>query len=194
MSLRERKVAKKREDILRSASRVIANKGYKNATMEDIAAELLMTKGALYYYYKNKEEILYSCHEVILSVAIKNMETIYSEETSSLEKMKKAIKMHLDIVIREKEVFSLIVKPEKVFSESNIKELIERRDNYTAMFDKIMDEGVRRKEFTILNKKMLRMIILGAINWVQIWYSPEGEFSKKEIEEIYAEHLLKLLV
>lgn len=60
MSLREQKAAKKKEDILRSASLVISRSGYHNATMEDIAAELLMTKGSLYYYFKNKEELLYS--------------------------------------------------------------------------------------------------------------------------------------
>lgn len=61
MNLRERKTAKKKEDILRSASLVISRKGFRQTTMEDIAAELLMTKGSLYYYFKNKEELLFYC-------------------------------------------------------------------------------------------------------------------------------------
>lgn len=194
MSLRERKAAKKKEDILRSASLVISRNGYQNATMEDIAAELLMTKGSLYYYFKNKEEILYSCHNLILSDAMEKMEAIYSEELSSMDKMKKAIKMHLDIAIREKEVFNLIVKPEQLFSEENIEEIIQKRDSYAGIFDKIITEGVKRGEFTVSDKKMVRMIILGATNWVQVWYSPEGKFSKEKIEEIYAEYILKMLV
>ena len=193
MSLRERKVAKKKEDILRSASLVISRNGYQNATMEDIAAELLMTKGALYYYFKNKEEILYSCHDLILSAAMEQMEAIYQEELSSMDKMKKAIKIHLDIAIREKEVFNLIVKPEQLFSEENIEEIIEKRDQYARIFDKIIAEGVKRGEFTVSDKKMARMIILGATNWVQVWYSPEGKFKKEKIEDIYAEYFLKML-
>jgi len=193
MSLRERKVAKKKEDILRSASLVISRNGYQNATMEDIAAELLMTKGALYYYFKNKEEILYSCHDLILSAAMEQMEAIYQEELSSMEKMKKAIKTHLDIAIREKEVFNLIVKPEQLFSEDNIEEIIEKRDQYARIFDKIIAEGVKRGEFTVSDKKMARMIILGATNWVQVWYSPEGKFKKEKVEDIYAEYFLKML-
>ena len=193
MSLRERKVAKKKEDILRSASLVISRNGYQNATMEDIAAELLMTKGALYYYFKNKEEILYNCHDLILSAAMEQMEAIYQEELSSMEKMKKAIKTHLDIAIREKEVFNLIVKPEQLFSEDNIEEIIEKRDQYARIFDKIIAEGVKRGEFTVSDKKMARMIILGATNWVQVWYSPEGKFKKEKVEDIYAEYFLKML-
>lgn len=193
MSLRERKVAKKKEDILRSASLVISRNGYQNATMEDIAAELLMTKGALYYYFKNKEEILYSCHDLILSAAMEQVEAIYQEELSSMDKMKKAIKTHLDIAIREKEVFNLIVKPEHLFSEENIEEIIEKRDQYARIFDRIIAEGVKRGEFTVSDKKMARMIILGATNWVQVWYSPEGKFKKEKIEDIYAEYFLKML-
>lgn len=193
MSLRERKAAKKKEDILRSASLVISRNGYQNATMEDIAAELLMTKGALYYYFKNKEELLYSCHDLILSAAMEQMEAIYLEELSSMDKMKKAIKAHLDIAIQEKEVFNLIVKPEQLFSEENIEEIIQKRDSYARIFDRIIDEGIKRGEFTISDKKMARMIILGATNWVQVWYSPEGKFSKEKIEDLYAEYLLKML-
>ena len=193
MSLRERKAAKKKEDILRSASLVISRNGYQNATMEDIAAELLMTKGSLYYYFKNKEELLYSCHDLILSAAMEKLEAIFSEELSSMEKMKKAIKAHLDIAIREKEVFNLIMKPEQLFSEENIEEIIQKRDSYAGIFDRILEEGAKRGEFAIPDKKMARMIILGATNWVQVWYSSDGKFSKEKIEDLYAEYLLKML-
>lgn len=194
MNLRERKTTKKKEDILRSASLVISRKGFHNTTMEDIAAELLMTKGSLYYYFKNKEEILYRCHDLILSDAMEKMENIYVEEIVSVEKMRNAIKVHLDIAIQEKEIFNLISKPEQIFSSEHIDSIIRKRDKYAGYFDKIIDQGVEKGEFFLKQKKMARMIILGATNWIQVWYSPEGEFSKEEIEEIYAEYLLKILV
>ncbi len=194
MSLRERKAAKKKEDILRSASLVISREGYHNATMEDIAAELLMTKGSLYYYFKNKEELLYRCHNLILSDAMKKMEEMFQEEISAKEKMEKAIKFHLEVAIREKEIFNLIVKPEQIFSEEHLDEIIEKRAKYAEVFDRIIDEGVQNGEFSIEQKKMARMIILGAANWVQVWHSPEGPYSNEKIEDIYAAYLLKMLV
>lgn len=194
MSLRERKAAKKKEDILRSASLVISREGYHNATMEDIAAELLMTKGSLYYYFKSKEELLYRCHNLILSDAMKKMEEIFLQEISAKEKMEKAIKFHLEVAIREKEIFNLIVKPEQIFSEEHLDEIIEKRAKYAEVFDRIIDEGVQKGEFSIEQKKMARMIILGAANWVQVWHSPEGTYSNEKIEEIYAAYLLKMLV
>ncbi|WP_088009254.1 TetR/AcrR family transcriptional regulator [Indiicoccus explosivorum] len=194
MSLREKKAAKKREDILRSASLVIARQGYQHATMEDIAAELLMTKGSLYYYFKNKQELLFYCHDLILSKAISKMEKIQREDISAEDKIKKAIKAHVAIAIEEKEIFNLIIEPEQIFSEEHIGRIIEKRDRYTGFFDQFIEEGIRNGEFNLKQKKMARMMIMGAVNWTQVWYSAAGEYDKKEIQTIYAEYLVKMLV
>src|ERR1051325_10205583 len=55
--------ASTRVDILKSAAKAFRKLGYHGATVEEIAAALRMKKGNLYYYFKNKEEILFACHE-----------------------------------------------------------------------------------------------------------------------------------
>ena len=57
------KRARKRIEILKSAAASFQRRGYHGASVEQIASALNMTKGNLYYYFKNKEEILYVCHE-----------------------------------------------------------------------------------------------------------------------------------
>ena len=193
MNLRERKTAKKKEDILRSASLVISRKGFRQTTMEDIAAELLMTKGSLYYYFKNKEELLFYCHEQILTTVLDQLRRISQQDITSSEKMKAAIKIHLDTAIREREIFNLAVKPEQIFSGDYVDVIVQKLDEYAELFDQLILQGVQKGEFSVAQKKMARMIILGAANWIQVWYSPEGEFSKEEIEQVYADYLLKIL-
>ncbi|MBZ5200134.1 TetR/AcrR family transcriptional regulator [Planomicrobium chinense] len=193
MNLRERKTAKKKEDILRSASLVISRKGFRQTTMEDIAAELLMTKGSLYYYFKNKEELLFYCHEQILTTVLDQLRRISQQDISSSEKMKAAIKIHLDTAIREREIFNLAVKPEQIFSGDYVDVIVQKLDEYAELFDQLILQGVQKGEFSVSQKKMARMIILGAANWIQVWYLPEGEFSKEEIEQVYADYLLKIL-
>ena len=55
-----------RVDILKSAAKAFRRLGYHGATVEQIAAALHMKKGNLYYYFKNKEEILFACHQYSL--------------------------------------------------------------------------------------------------------------------------------
>src|SRR6185436_17608252 len=52
--------------ILKSAAVAFRRFGYHGATVEQIAATLHMKKGNLYYYYRNKEEILFACHQYSL--------------------------------------------------------------------------------------------------------------------------------
>src|SRR6266436_6194912 len=58
--------ASTRVDILKSAAAAFRRLGYHGATVEQIAAALHMKKGNLYYYFRNKEEILFACHQYSL--------------------------------------------------------------------------------------------------------------------------------
>src|SRR5262249_61005757 len=58
--------ASTRVDILKSAAAAFRRLGYHGATVEQIAAALQMKKGNLYYYFTNKEEILFACHQYSL--------------------------------------------------------------------------------------------------------------------------------
>jgi len=58
--------ASTRVEILKSAAAAFRRLGYHGATVEEIAAALHMKKGNLYYYFKNKEEILFACHQYSL--------------------------------------------------------------------------------------------------------------------------------
>jgi AcrR family transcriptional regulator len=48
-----------KQKIIEAAQRLIANQGVEKTSMRDIAVEAGMTTGAIYYYYKSKEELLY---------------------------------------------------------------------------------------------------------------------------------------
>ena len=56
----------RRTEILKSAAAAFRRRGYHGASVDEIASALEMTKGNLYYYFKNKEEILFACHEYSL--------------------------------------------------------------------------------------------------------------------------------
>src|SRR5262244_3956972 len=58
--------ASTRIEILKSAAASFRRLGYHGATVEEIAAALRMKKGNLYYYFRNKEDILFACHQYSL--------------------------------------------------------------------------------------------------------------------------------
>ena len=71
--------ASTRVDILKSAAEAFRRLGYHGATVEQIAAALHMKKGNLYYYFKNKEEILFACHQYSLDRLMELLDEIDAE-------------------------------------------------------------------------------------------------------------------
>ena len=191
-SLREQKMAKKKEDILRTAAEVLYEKGYHGATMEDISARLLMTKGSMYYYFKTKEDLYYECHKMIIDIAINAVHDIQVKKLSSVEKLKEAIASHIRITINELALSSTIDNPEEKFSGEYLTGIISMRSKYEACFDQIILDGIESGEFHNVDVKFYRLLIFGAINQVQQWYSKEGNKSKEEIAELFSDYLLRI--
>src|SRR5699024_11959238 len=70
-------------------------------TMEDISKELEMTKGSLYYYFTNKRDLMYQCHMLVLSLAIKNVEALLYEEADAECILRKMIAEHIEYADRK---------------------------------------------------------------------------------------------
>jgi len=194
VSLRQQKMLRKKQEILRAAAEVLDEKGFHGATMEEIASRLLMTQGSMYYYFKNKEDLLFQCYIMIMDISLKKIKEIMEKAITPTEKLKKAIESHIELAITERPIFSLMGHPDQIFSGEYLDKIIQLRSDYDRYFDKILDEGIQAKEFLEVDVKMTRLIILGALNWVQQWYSPKGDKSKEEITDIFSNYLLKIVL
>ncbi|WP_066308637.1 TetR/AcrR family transcriptional regulator [Bacillus sp. FJAT-29814] len=193
-SFREQKIARKKREILRSAAAVLAEKGYHGTTMEEIAAQLLMTKGSMYYYFKNKDDILYHCHQMIMELSLEKIEEVAGSNLNPEDKLESAIKAHILLSIEEKSMFMIMDKPSQKFTEDQLKEVLDAQKKYAHFFDQILKEGVEKQVFDIQDIKMVRMIILGALNSIQHWYNHDGPQTGEEIANAYAANLLKMVV
>nr|WP_263326614.1 TetR/AcrR family transcriptional regulator [Neobacillus sp. Marseille-Q6967] len=194
-SFRAQKIAKKKQEILRSAAAVLAEKGYQGATMEEIAAKLLMTKGSMYYYFKNKDDLLYHCHQMIMEISLERIDEVYNSKLDPVEKLRNAIREHIILATSEKSMFMVMDKPNQNFSDEQLEEVLDLRRNYSQYFDRIINEGIAKEVFDPhVDVKMVRMIILGALNWIQQWYTQGGSKSGEEIADAFAEYLLRMVI
>ncbi|SER67953.1 TetR/AcrR family transcriptional regulator [Psychrobacillus sp. OK032] len=193
MKLSERKLQKKKHEIILSAVKIVNQKGYQGATMEEIAAELLMTKGSLYYYFKNKEDLIFQCHEMVLGQAINKLQDYINEDISNEQKLRKMIASHIRYAIEEKETFNMIIKPDETFSKDQLSPILNKRNEYASWFDQVIQKGIAEGDFRIKEPKIARMILLGSMNWIQQWYKVNGDKTIEDIQAIYADYLIKVV-
>ena len=190
---REMKTKLKREAILRSAAAAFRRKGFHGTSMEDISEQLLMTKGSLYYYFQDKEEILYACHDYSLDRVIEHMEQFRESDIGAREKLKAAVQGLVDVMIDELQGSALALDI-NALSEPLLAKIIEKRDRFERGMRAIVQEGIESGEFREGNPKMASFAMLGAINWISRWYNPAGELKAADIGEMYADLFVEGLV
>lgn len=194
MSLREKKTAKRKEEILKSALSLLAEKGYHGTTMEDIASHLLMTKGSIYYYFKDKQDLVYQSQVKILQKSIENINEVKQQNLTIPEKLETTVALHIEYAVRDRAGFELMANPSEIFSEDQLKEIFYLRDKYASGYDELLQEGVDTGYFSVDDIKVVRNILLGAMNWVTQWYSADGEMNEATFAASVASYLMRIVL
>ncbi|MEW5898919.1 MAG: TetR/AcrR family transcriptional regulator [Bacillota bacterium] len=194
MSFREERAAERKMNIIKVAAKLFSEKGYHDATLEDIAKNLKYTKGSIYYYINSKQELLFQCHELAMDMLINRMEEIVAADWPLEVKLKEGIKAHIEMVVGEMSLVTVALGQEFELQEDYRQIIVAKRDQYERYFRRLVDEGIEKGIFRPIPSKMAVFIIMGAVNWIPRWYSEKGSMSKEEIAEFFADYLVRPLL
>ena len=187
-SFREIRYKEKRKKILRNAAKLFARKGYEKASLEEIAAKLKLTKAGLYHYITSKEEMLFQIQMQAVKETNSAIEQVLKSDMDPVEKLKGAVKGHVNVVTKE-HVIGALRQQELILPSKWRAQVVAERDRFEKSFQKIIKEGLKAGLFQTRNWKMSTMAALGALNWILRWYSPQGELSTEEIGEAMADFI-----
>ena len=85
---KEREKEQRKKDIINAAERIFFTKGHENATMDDVATEAELSKGTLYLYFKNKEDLYLAIHLRGNKILRAMFEKAFDQNKTGLEKTK----------------------------------------------------------------------------------------------------------
>lgn len=192
-SLREKRFEQKKVEILKSAASAFRKKGFHGTSMDEISDRLLMTKGSLYYYFKNKEDLLYACHDYSLNRLLQTLGEIEKDGTSLEERLRRLIVNHVRHLIDELHASAMTIEFNGLSPDLRTK-LIKKRDRYEREFRKIIQEGMEKGIFEKGDPKLVTFAIMGALNWIARWYSPEGVAKSERIGEVFSDFFIRGLL
>jgi len=175
-----------RIDILKSAAKGFRKLGYHGATVEQIAAALHMKKGNLYYYFKNKEEILFACHQYSLDRLTLLLEEIETGDAAPDEKLRRLVSAFVHTILDELHGTALFLDLEAL-TPSHLKAVIVRRDRFDRGVRRIIEEGVAAGLFAADDVKLITFAMMGAVNWIPRWFRPEGASTSQDIADRFAD-------
>lgn len=179
----------RRIEILKSAAAAFRRRGFHGASVDEIASALEMTKGNLYYYFKNKEEILFACHEYSLDKLLALMAAVQAEDTTAELKLRKLMLAFVHLILDDLHGTALTLDPEAL-SPPLLARVIAKRDQFDHGIRAIIQEGMDQGVFRPGDPKMIEFAMMGAVNWIAKWFDPAGEQTSDQIGAAFADYLV----
>lgn len=176
----------KTDALYRVAAAAFRRNGYHGTSLIDIAGELGVSKPTLYYYVRNKQDLLYQCH---LAAAEQAIASVRDDATlPGLECLRRTLANYIASIICP-ESFSVVILEERSLTAEQLAAVIGRRDVFDARIRALIDRGLGDGSIRRCEPKLALFTVLGAANWVTKWHRPEGAWSVSTIAEGVADLL-----
>ncbi|MFH1091912.1 MAG: TetR/AcrR family transcriptional regulator [Pseudomonadota bacterium] len=178
--------------ILTAAEKVFADKGYKKATITEMARLAGVAEGTIYEYFKSKRNLLHSIPERRFREHLNTLEELF-EIKHPLRKLRRLIRYHFHLYLNQREflkVFLLHTQLSSDFYQTQAYEIFRR---YIQTLNPILKEGKEQGVFRPnVNNRVFRNLFLGAFSHMALrWFLLYKELKTDKMEEI--EEALDLL-
>src|SRR6185295_14829816 len=169
---------------IESAARVFRRDGYAGARLSDIAAEIGMKAGSLYYHFDSREVLVEAVMEIgtkrTHAALVERLKAL-PEDADHLVRLQTAIETHLIMVLAQEDIASATIKLIWQVPPQIRDKLLSDQRAYGALWRSLLTSA--RKAGAIradVDLSVVRMAIMGALNWAADWYKP-GRLTPKAI-------------
>jgi AcrR family transcriptional regulator len=174
-----------REEILNVAANLIASQGFRAVTMDTIASTMGYTKSVIYYYFKNKNEILWEIFSKRYESFLHNVTTIIEEGGDPGAVLGKILRAHAICVMTNPSFTAVYNREVSELNNTQRRKLDRMHRDYDTLFEDVFKVGVKSGTFRNLNPHVTVAGMLGMCNSLYVWYNEDGPLSAEEIAETY---------
>jgi len=174
-----RKSEQTRERLLDAAAKVFSDKGYAGARLADIAERAEMHTPGVYYYFPSKEDLVEEVLRVGVARACAYVEdrvAAVPQDGTALDRLRAAIEGHVLMVLEIGDYTSANIRIfGQVPDDVRARHLADQRaygNVWRGLLEDARASGEIRPD---LDLSVIRMLILGALNWTAEWYRPGAQ-------------------
>lgn len=186
--------AGRRAAIIQAAARVFSRKSYYAATMNDIAQELGVSKGVLYYQFRSKEEVFLEILSTAIGDALHRLRIIKAESTAPhtclRDVIRDLVRYNLDDSTPNYAAM-LVIDDIEALSPEGRNVIRELQRDYRDEFADILRDGVRLGIFDIPDITISAMNILTAANRVSRWFRKGHSSTAGDVADQLGDQLVR---
>jgi AcrR family transcriptional regulator len=175
----------RRDAILDTSIRLFELRGYDRTTIRDIADELRISNGTIYYYFKTKAAILTAVYERALDRALEKLKETAFSIADPKARMHALVKAIVELVLREQGLMKVFFREFESLDPELRAEISRKSRAYDDQVREALQAGIESGEFrSDLDPALVARIVVGAANWVHRWHQPDGPVGATELAEV----------
>jgi AcrR family transcriptional regulator len=179
-TLRERR----RQAIIRAAATAFNREGFHNTSMDDLATALNTSKPTLYSFFENKQKLLYACHQHAMDHGEAALALAHRDGKNGREKLAIFCRRYMHGVMDDFGSCAVLTDVDALLGADRAA-AIDRRARISAATKQLVEEGLRDGSFTSVDSKLATLFVLSVVNWILVWYRPDGDRTRDEIVEAF---------
>lgn len=172
----------KLDALYETAARSFNERGFHGTSLAGLAAELGVTKAALYNYVDNKKDLLYRLHTISLRAAQDSLDAARRQGTNGLEKVRLTVHGYL-IKITKSPTACLVLFDSDAMTPDQAREILARSRTVEHGLRELVQEGIADGSIVACDAKLATFVLVASLNWVSRWYDPEGVWTGEQIAE-----------
>jgi AcrR family transcriptional regulator len=183
--------ASSRDAILRVFAEHVADRGYADTSLADIAAELDLSKGTIVHHFGSKETLLRELHVAYFTRRFAEADYVLAQLKDPVSRLVAMIYALL-AAHRDDRAASLACLRELVrYFDGDLTGYVrEQRARYMAIVSEIIRDGVGGGAFATTDPKTSALQVFGMCNYAWTWYRPDGSQSVEDIARLFARNIL----
>lgn len=175
----------RREAIRNEAARLFAIHGYRSTTLDDIATSLNVTKGAIYYYFKSKDEILHAIVLVAMEAMESNFNSAVALQKDVVSTLYDILYGHVLAVLANRNSLGVYLRERTEMNEADRAPIDSRMRAYMNSVAGLVSE-LPNANHLVVDPQIVVLSWFASCNSVIQWYRPEGLLPSETIADILA--------
>lgn len=168
--------------MLRAAAQCFNQKGYSGTSLRDVADVLGLTDPALYYYVRNKEELVYLCYVRAADLGREALDRANSEGRYGMDIMLRYLRYHIEMMVGDRGPIAIMSEIPSL-KPGHRNEVLELSRRHSKNFEAVLHAGIEDGSILSCNVRMTGNAIMGSINWIPKWYHGDPEQGRKLVNE-----------
>lgn len=191
--MRDEILAYKRERILQEAVKLFYERGFTGTTLDDIAAELGVTKPFIYTHFRSKVELLAALCQPTIEMSLAAVVVAADGPGTPAVRLRKAMENFVKVVLQRQANIAIYFREEKNLAPEALDAINALRKEFDHSLSALLREGVATGEFTIPDVNVAALAIGGMISWAYTWHRPDGRLSMDDVSGRLADLALRMV-